>query len=133
MTNQEKYEYWLEYAEYDLQTAAAMLASGRWLYVVFMCQQALEKLVKGLYLLYVDDNVPKLHNIGNLLSKFADRIPEPVTDEKYQLFERLSSYYLNARYPAYRDKLSKITDENSAKLLFEQSKEAFKWLLTLKP
>lgn len=47
MNNVEKYDYWEEIATYDLETAEAMLASGRYLYVVFMCQQAIEKLMKG--------------------------------------------------------------------------------------
>ncbi|MFP3043094.1 HEPN domain-containing protein [Treponema primitia] len=47
MTEQEKFNYWLEYAEYDLQSAEAMFAGRRWMYVIFMCQQAFEKLVKG--------------------------------------------------------------------------------------
>jgi HEPN domain-containing protein len=58
MDAQEKYAYWLDIAQYDLETANAMFDSGRWLYVVFMCQQALEKLAKGLYVLYIDDNIP---------------------------------------------------------------------------
>ncbi|MDR0308069.1 MAG: HEPN domain-containing protein [Chitinispirillales bacterium] len=39
----------------------------RWLYVVFMCQQAMEKLVKGLYNYYIGDDVPRIHNIVNLM------------------------------------------------------------------
>jgi len=52
MTKEEKYDYWLELAQYDLDTAAAMFSSGRWFYVIFMCQQAIEKLCKGLYTIY---------------------------------------------------------------------------------
>ena len=48
MTSQQKYEHWLDIAQYDLETAKSMLLSGRWLYVAFMCQQAAEKLSKGL-------------------------------------------------------------------------------------
>ncbi|MDR2748037.1 MAG: HEPN domain-containing protein, partial [Treponema sp.] len=36
----EKYEYWLTHAKYDMETAEVMFKSGRWFYVVFMCQQA---------------------------------------------------------------------------------------------
>jgi HEPN domain-containing protein len=32
---QEKYDYWLDAANYDLETAEAMYKSGRWLYVAF--------------------------------------------------------------------------------------------------
>jgi HEPN domain-containing protein len=47
MDSQEKFEYWLDIAQYDLDTAAAMFAAGRWLYVVFMCQQAIERRSHG--------------------------------------------------------------------------------------
>jgi len=72
MNAQEKYEYWLDIAQYDLETANSMLSSGRWLYVVFMCQQATEKLAKGLYTLYVDDNIPRIHNIKTIVERFED-------------------------------------------------------------
>jgi HEPN domain-containing protein len=133
MTNEEKFAYWLDIAEYDLKTAEAMFASGRWLYVVFMCQQAIEKLVKGLYLLYIDDNIPRVHNIGNIFSKFADKLPVETDEEKYQLFEKLSIYYLETRYPEYKDKLSETTSEDTAKILLKKSREVFAWLLTNKP
>ena len=99
MDAQEKYEYWLDIAEYDLETASAMYTSGRWLYVAFMCQQAIEKLIKGLYTLYVDDNVPRLHNINFILERFEDKLPTTISEEKYQFFDTLTKYYLNNRYP----------------------------------
>lgn len=40
---------WLASADYDLETADAMLKSRRYLYVVFMCHLALEKTLKALY------------------------------------------------------------------------------------
>lgn len=39
---------WVEQARYDLETARAMLASERYLYVLFYCQQAVEKALKAL-------------------------------------------------------------------------------------
>jgi HEPN domain-containing protein len=41
-------EHWLNLAEYDLETARAMLQSGRYLYGTFMCHLTLEKALKGL-------------------------------------------------------------------------------------
>ena len=76
MDLQEKFEYWFDIAHYDLETAEVMFNTGRWLYVVFMCQQAIEKLCKGLYLLFIDG-------------------------EKRLLFAKLSAFYLNNRYPEY--------------------------------
>jgi len=132
MTNQEKYEFWLETAEYDLETAGTMLNGGRWLYVVFMCQQAIEKLVKGLYVLYVDDNVPRTHNIRALIEKFEDLLPEKVTDEHYELFESLTLHYLNGRYTEYKQKLSEKLSKAEAKKYYQSTKEVYSWLLTMK-
>ncbi len=38
---------WIACAEYDLETARSMFDSARYLYVVFMCHLALEKLLKA--------------------------------------------------------------------------------------
>ena len=133
MDAQEKYEYWLDAAKYDLETAGAMFASGRWLYVVFMCQQAVEKLVKGLYTLYISDDVPRTHNISFLLKKFESFLPAPVGDEHYILFEKLHAFYISGRYTDFKEKLSRSVDEQEAKVIFEQTRGAFTWLLTLKP
>jgi HEPN domain-containing protein len=130
---QEKFGHWLEYAQYDLDTADAMFVSGRWIYVVFMCQQAVEKLVKGLYVLYVDDNVPKTHNIRVLVERFESQLPEPVTEERYNLFEDLTIHYLNGRYTDYKQKLSERLNKSAATDFLKRSKEVFAWLLTLKP
>jgi len=133
MNAQEKYEYWLDIAEYDLETADAMFTGGRWLYVVFMCQQAIEKLVKGLYILYIDDDVPRLHNINFILDRFADKLPSAISEDKYNFFDRLSRYYLNNRYPEYISKLSSQIDKAESKEMLTRTKEEFAWLLTLHP
>ncbi len=133
MDAQEKYEYWLDAAGYDLDSADAMYAGGRWLYVVFMCQQAVEKLVKGLYVLYVEDNVPKTHNIRVLVEKFESLLPEPITDEQYNLFEDLTIHYLNGRYPDYRQKLGERLNKHIAAEFLNRTKEVFAWLQTMKP
>lgn len=52
MDNHEKYAHWEDIAQYDLETAKAMLSSGRFLYVVFMCQQSIEKIIKD-YLFFI--------------------------------------------------------------------------------
>ncbi|MCL1820010.1 MAG: HEPN domain-containing protein [Oscillospiraceae bacterium] len=132
MNKQEKYEYWLDSAEYDMETAKAMDASGRWLYVVFMCQQAIEKLVKGLYTLYADDNVPKTHNITFLIREFENKLPVAVTEEQYDLFIKLRAFYINGRYTDFKRKMSVAVNEKEAKTILQQTKEAFAWLQTLK-
>ena len=43
LSDYDKSSYWFEGAEYDLQTARAMLDTKRYLYVGFMCHQVAEK------------------------------------------------------------------------------------------
>ena len=133
MTIQQKYDYWLDIAQYDLETAKAMLSSGRWFYVVFMCQQAVEKLSKGLYTLYVDDNISRIHNIRTIIEHFDDKLPISIPDDKFDFFDTLSAYYLNNRYPDFISKLSLQVKETEATKILSQAEEVFSWLLTLRP
>jgi HEPN domain-containing protein len=133
MTNEEKFEYWLDIAQYDLVTAESMYNAGRWLYVVFMCQQAIEKLVKGLYCLYLQDTPPKIHDINAVFAQFEDKLKEQCSTENTVLFDQLTAFYLNNRYPEYKKKLSATVTEDKAEDILEKSRRAFTWLLTLKP
>ena len=51
----EKSTYWIDIADYDLETAKAMLVSKRYLYDGFMCHQAIEKTIKAYYCSTKDD------------------------------------------------------------------------------
>jgi HEPN domain-containing protein len=130
--SQEKFEYYLDSAQYDLETAEAMFSTGRWLYVAFTCQQAIEKLVKGLYTFYIDDNYPRTHDIVQIVKRFEHKLLEPIAQERIKLFNDLSSFYINARYDFIKRKLSTLLNEQKAATILFQTKEVFSWLLTLK-
>ncbi|GHV42756.1 hypothetical protein AGMMS49546_22480 [Spirochaetia bacterium] len=133
MTNEEKFEYWLDIAQYDLESADAMYSTGRWLYVIFICQQSIEKLVKGLYTLYIGEPVPPIHDIRSLFLKFKDELTVPVDEAALVFFSRLTTFYLNTRYPKFKAKLSVAVSRQDAETTLKQAKEVFAWLLTLKP
>jgi HEPN domain-containing protein len=133
MDAQTKFEYWLDIARYDLSVAESMLNSGHWLYVVFMCQQAVEKLVKGLYSFYMPDIPPHLHNIKTIATRVEPNLPEVIPANTMNFFDDLTAYYLNNRYPDYISKLSAQINETEAAEVMKKAKEVFAWLLTLKP
>jgi len=60
---------WLSLARYDLATAEAMLQTGRYPYVGFMCQQAIEKLLKACYVKHRDSTPPYTHNLLRLMTE----------------------------------------------------------------
>ncbi|MDR1084818.1 MAG: HEPN domain-containing protein [Deltaproteobacteria bacterium] len=125
MDSQEKFDYWLDIAQYDLETATNMFESGRWLYVLFMCQQAIDKLVKGLYIIYKDDNIPFSHNIGSIIDSFNSQLASPVSRDMYSFFSKLSSYYISGRYTNYKQKLSSSVTKEEAGIIPGKTKEVF--------
>jgi len=133
MTKEEKYGYWLEVAQYDLDSANAMFDAGRWFYVVFMCQQAIEKLCKGLYTLYLDDTPPKIHNIKTIVSRFRDKLQIPICEDTLRFMDTLSAHYITYRYPDFESNPASQIRESEADQVLKETKEVFSWLLTLKP
>jgi len=133
MTDNEKFDLWLEYAERDLDAAGVMFNAGRWYYAVFMSQQAVEKLVKGLYTVYVDENVPRTHNIKTLVERFEEKLVAPVPEKYNKLFKLLSAYYVSDRYPDFISKIGEQVSKEEVSNIFNRTKEVFAWLLTLRP
>ena len=131
MTNREKYDKWLESGTEDLLTADVMFTNGRYSYVTFMCQQALEKLAKGLFVYNFDSEAPYTHNI-NIILKDIETVTNAEEYKAYEvLFSTLTSYYIVGRYDVYKQKIVKELDESECERILNQSKEAFKWLQSL--
>jgi HEPN domain-containing protein len=97
-----------------------------------MCQQSLEKLAKGLYNHFIDDNLPRVHNISFVIAKVLDILGLEEDEIRFQLFDRLAAYYLQGRYPSFKEKISQLVNEEQAKKILTESKEAFVWLKSLK-
>ncbi len=141
MTNREKFNYWLEIAQYDLDTARAMFNSGRYLYVAFTCQQSIEKISKGLYTLITNNEPPRIHNIWQIfrilkkepqMEKLVDIVSFDLELNKHKLFfAELLSYYISGRYPTYKEKLSSSISVEKAEYLLTTSEEVFKWIKSL--
>ena len=97
-----------------------------------MCQQAIEKLSKGLYNFYIDDDVPKIHNIRFILANIEEKLSMPIKPEVYSLSDILSAHYLSNRYPDFSRQPLAYIDQDGAANLLQKTREAFTWLLTLK-
>lgn len=116
---------WLERAQYDLDTAEAMITTARYIYAVFMCQQALEKSFKAL-MAYKDLEVPPIHNLRRLAE--SSGMMQALSQEDLKKLDFLSQYYLNARYREDLQELSKHVGENMARQFFDFTREKIPWL-----
>jgi HEPN domain-containing protein len=58
---------WAERARYDLDTARAMFEAGRYLYVLFCCQQSVEKMLKAIIAGRTREHPPRVHSLMRLV------------------------------------------------------------------
>jgi HEPN domain-containing protein len=124
MDNKEKVKYWLDIADYDLGTARAMFSSKRYLYVVFMCQQATEKIIKALYVNNLNEEPPRSHNLAFPFKKIKIQPP----DGALNFFNILSAHYIQNRYPDYKNRFSSLLTREKAIEYLERTEEIYKWL-----
>ena len=96
-------------SRYDLETARVLLESRRYVYVLFMCQQALEKLLKAHVTALTDKFPPRIHSLVRL----AELAALELSDAEKGLLERLSLYYLQSRYPPEVQVLTKKLNRRS--------------------
>ena len=120
----EKHDEWLKQANYDMDTADAMFASGRYLYAVFMCHLSIEKSLKGLYSKELAEVPPKTHNLLYLLKKIGKKPDKDLL----KFITKLNTSSVATRYP---DDLSKIQAAYTKEItieMIEKSKDALKWV-----
>ena len=115
---------WLDASRYDLETARALLKSRRYLYVLFMCQQAIEKILKACATVKTGEFPPRIHNLARLGELGALEFSE----EERKLLERLSLYYLQSRYPPEIQALAKKVSRPMAASHLEQTEIVWKRL-----
>lgn len=115
---------WISISDYDFETAKAMLETGRYLYVAFMCQQSIEKLLKAIYVKDKQEVPPRVHNLILL----ADQIGIELDQDTKHFFQKLCEYYLENRYPQDMQELARSFGKMQAQDLLDKSKDIRKWL-----
>jgi HEPN domain-containing protein len=117
--------HWVERSQYDLDTAKIMLDTGRYLYVAYMCQQAVEKILKAVIAQLGKENFP-IHNL-NRLAEIAT-ISNELTPEQFNFLAELTPYHIEARYGDYKESLSEIINEKKAEQVYKKTREIHKWI-----
>jgi HEPN domain-containing protein len=118
---------WAERAGYDLDTADAMFKAGRHLYVLFCCQQAVEKALKSVIVLRTNKLPPRIHQLARLAA-----VGGVAVDEKQVGFLReLSAYYIPTRYPEEAADLTFDVKEEQSRRVLSQSREFIQWLSSI--
>lgn len=119
-------KYWIEHSAYDVKTAEAMYTSRRYLYVTFMCQQAIEKALKAIITTISSEPPPKIHNLIRLAELAG--IKTIMAHEQIDLLASLTPFCIEARYADYQEKMSRLTKCKLAGEYLSKTKEFYKWL-----
>ena len=126
MNVNEKVQYWLEIAEYDLKTTKVMLDGKRFLYVGFMCHQVIEKMLKAYYTFRLEEVPPFIHNL-TILAKRSN-IYDEMSDSQQDFIIFLEPLNIKARYPSYKDKLFKTLTEKKCEQILKKTEDLFLWI-----
>jgi HEPN domain-containing protein len=119
-------KYWLDISEYDLGTAEAMLEKARFLYVGFMCHQAIEKIVKAYYQQELNQLPPKTHNI--ILLAQQSNLYDNLSDAQKAFIEMLQPLNIEARYPDYRERVLLSLNQDKCKNILQKIRDLYKWI-----
>ncbi len=123
--NGDKSTYWIQIAEYDLETARAMHQTGRFLYVGFMCHQVAEKSLKAV-IAASGTMPPKVHSLVRLaeLSGLADVL----NTGRKELLNELSPLNIEARYPSQKARLTGLLNEQYCAGLVTRTEDFLSWI-----
>jgi HEPN domain-containing protein len=95
MDTSEHIKYWVESAEYDLDSAFDIFKLGRFSWSLFIGHLALEKLLKALFVKSNANKVPpKIHN----LRKLALLSNLELSEKQTLFFDKINVFQIEARY-----------------------------------
>jgi len=124
----EKSVYWLGLSDYDMETAKAMLKTGRYLYVGFMCHQVIEKALKAIIARDCAEGQipPKIHH----LSKLADHagLFDKMSPEQQGFIKELNPLNIEARYPEYKEQIAAELSARICDDLIAGTEEMLCWI-----
>jgi HEPN domain-containing protein len=118
---------WADQAQYDLETARAMLASGRYLYVLFCCQQAVEKALKAVIVRRTGEMPPRVHNLVRL----AETAQVQSDQGQMRLLGELSAYYIQSRYPEEIKAVGSTITRGIADEVLKKTEQTISWVLSM--
>lgn len=117
-------EEWFSQADYDIETAKAMLKTGRYIYAIFMCHLSVEKALKGIYAEVLKKDAPKTHDLSYLVKLTGRNLPE----ELNLFVNNLNDSSVPTRYPEELKEMLKQYTKDTTKSVIVKSCEVISWL-----
>ncbi len=115
---------WIVSSNYDIETARHMLETGRYIYVIFLCHLAIEKMLKALVAQTQERHPPYTHDLYDLIERIRLEIPV----EHQSIIAKLNELSIPTRYPEDLQQSIKHYPKPIARKYLEQSKAFLTWL-----
>jgi len=115
---------WIESSNYDIKTAEHMFETKRYVYVLFMCHLATEKLLKAIFEAALKKPAPKTHNLLQLVNEIGIMASE----EHLKTLSSLNDLSVVTRYPEDMKALVKAFTKNRVHEYLTKTKRLLKWL-----
>ena len=119
----DKVAYWIDIADYDLETAEAMYQTGRRLYVAFMCHQVIEKTLKAYWCGTQPEDPPYTHNLAEGCGLY-----EQMDDDQRDFLDTITNYNIEARYPENKEELSRSLTDQLCRQMIDETKQMQQWI-----
>ena len=126
MNTNERTDYWTDLVDYDMETAKAMLVSKRYLYVGFMCHQAIEKMLKAYFCSISAETPPYVHNLKRLAEEAG--LWTLFSDEQIDFINEMIPMNIEARYPTYKQHLLRILTMQKCEDIITQTEQLCIWI-----
>lgn len=118
---------WLEQVDDDISTAEALFRAEHWLYIGFMCHQAIEKAIKAYWIATRNDDPIYLHNHFRLMEECG--LKAQLSNEQRRFIEIISPMYIAGRYPEYKRQIARMLNKEKSAYIIEQTKLFKQWIL----
>ena len=126
MSNFEKFEYWLELCDDDLETAIWLLKGSRLLHCGYFCHQIAEKAFKAAISKNTGEIQPKIHDLPKLAAN--GNLYDKLSKQHLNLLDKLKSMQIEARYPEYKEAISQTLNLVYYKELFDETEDLLCWI-----
>lgn len=113
---------WLEMVDYDIATARQMFKTGRYVYVIFMCHLAIEKMFKAAVCRQTNKIPPKTHDLIYLLNLGKIKL----CDSSLDFVGIINNAGVVTRYPEDLSKLVSSYPKNIAQGYLKKTLEIIK-------
>jgi HEPN domain-containing protein len=123
----DKVTYWTEIANEDLEVAEDLFKTKRWLYVAFMCHQVIEKTLKAYWNATREDEPPYVHNHRRLAESAG--LYSLMSDEQRRFLGQINNMNIEARYPDYKTGIARSLNEQTCRVLINETKKMQQWIL----